>query len=249
MKISFKLALLGVVAFLLASVFVRLGFWQLGRLEERRARNAAWSAALEQPPVLLDARGWRLVESDPAAFVNRRVRVAGVFDPAGEVVLRGRVHAGRPGVHLVTPLVVDGAPGSVLVNRGWVPSPDGARVDPRPLVEPGPRVVEGVLQQIPVTDDAGAPSRAGAGAERVLTFRRLDLATLRGRSDRPLLPLYVQQLPGTDSVRAAPPVRVAIPALGEGSHLSYAVQWFAFAAIAVVGFFVLLFRDKPQNPR
>lgn len=247
MKIPFKLALLGVVAFLLASVFVRLGFWQLGRLEDRRARNAAWRTALEQPPVVLDAKGWRLVEADPAAFVNRRVRVAGTFDPTGEVVLRGRAHGGRPGVHLVTPLRVDGAAGVVLVNRGWVPSPDGARVDPRPLAEPGPRVVEGVLQQIPVTDDAGAPAPAGEGAQRVLTFRRLDLATLRGRSERPLLPLYVQQLPGADSVRAAPPVRVAVPALGEGNHLSYAVQWFGFAAIAVGGFFVLLFRHNAQN--
>jgi cytochrome oxidase assembly protein ShyY1 len=30
-------------------------------------------------------------------------------------------------------------------------------------------------------------------------------------------------------------VRLEVPALDEGPHLSYAIQWFFFAAVAVVG--------------
>jgi surfeit locus 1 family protein len=158
------------------------------------------------------------------------------------VVLRGRAHGGNPGVHLATPLRVPAGGTVVMVNRGWAPSPDGARVDAARYAEPGAVVVEGVLQAVPRTADGGAPSTAGAGAEAVTTHRRLDLAALR--RDRPeLLPLYVQQLPAADSARA-PLKRVPPPPLTDGSHLGYAVQWFSFAAIAVVGLAILLLRGR-----
>ncbi len=237
MKLSPGRILLSLAVLALAGVFVRLGFWQLDRREQRAARNDAWRSALAAPPLALDSAGAAAVSADPAAYVNRRVTVRGVYDPAGQVVLRGRVNGGRPGVHVVTPLVLDGG-AAVLVNRGWAPSPDGATVDPRPLAEPGPRVVSGVLQTVPRTGDAGQPVPARDG--RPATWRRLDLDAARARSPRPLLPLYVQQLPAAGE--AAPLARVDVPELSAGPHLSYAVQWFSFAAIAVVGLAILLLR-------
>lgn len=246
LSIPRRTLLLGVVAFALAALFVRLGFWQLARLEQRRERNAAWERAMAMPPVPLDRAAWAAIERDPARWANRRVRAAGAYDPAGEVLLRGRSQGGKPGVHVVTPLLV-GESGAVLVNRGWAPSPDGATLDARPLAEPGPRVVEGVLQPVPSTQDGGAPSYSGREPARTLTFRRLDLAALRGRTPRPLLPLYVQQLPGTGPATPGALQRVAPPELSEGNHLSYAVQWFSFAAIAIAGFLLLAFRRSPAR--
>jgi surfeit locus 1 family protein len=242
-KGSLRTAVAGVFVLLLAALFVRLGFWQLDRLEQRRARNAALRAATAQPELTLDAGTLRRIASDPGPFVNRRARVEGVYDPAGEVLLRGRSHELRPGVHVVTPLATDGGM-VVLVNRGWVPSPDAATVDPRPYAEPGRRTVAGILQAIPVTENGGAPSWSGPGDARTLTYRRLDLPSLRERSRRPLLPLYLQQLPGPDGAAADLPRRVPLPELSEGNHLSYAVQWFSFAAIAVVGYALLVLRRQ-----
>jgi surfeit locus 1 family protein len=228
----------------MCALCVRLGFWQLDRLEQRRARNHAAEAALAQPPLTLDAAAARAIDADPARFVGRRVRVAGVYAPNGEVLLRGRVREGRPGVFVVTLLAVDGLGRMVLVNRGFVPSPDAASVEnPAQYAEPGPRTVEGILQAIPVTGDAGAPSRTAAGT---LTFRRLDLPTLQARTPG-LLPLVVQQLPGAGAATATPPLREPPPALGEGSHFSYAVQWFSFAAIGVVGLLVLALRSRRRE--
>ncbi|HEX5727608.1 MAG TPA: SURF1 family cytochrome oxidase biogenesis protein, partial [Longimicrobiaceae bacterium] len=142
--------------------------------------------------------------ADPRPYVNRRARVAGAYDPAGEVLLRGRSHDMRPGVHVVTPLATDG--GTVLlVNRGWVPSPDGATVDARPYAEPGRRAVAGILQEIPVTGNGGAPSWSGQGTARTLTYRRLDLPALRARSPRPSSPSTCSSSPArTASPRASP---------------------------------------------
>lgn len=241
MKLSFRGALAAAFVLVMCAVCVRLGFWQLDRLEQRRARNAAQEAALRQPPVELGGAAVAEIRDDPARFVGRRVRVRGTYLPAGEVVLRGRVHGGRPGVHLATPMAIEGGGGAlVLVNRGWVPSPDAATVDAARYAEPGAHVVDGVLQEIPATDDGGEPS----GAEGARTFRRLDRAALRSSLGPALLPLYVQQLPGADSARAAPPVRVGLPPPGEGPHLGYAVQWFSFAAIGLIGLGILLFRAR-----
>jgi surfeit locus 1 family protein len=239
--------LLGVVVFALAALFVRLGFWQLQRLHERRERNAAWEGAMARPPVTLDSAVWEAIQADPERWANRRVRLQGSYDPAGEVVLRGRSQDGKPGVHLVTPMVLAGTRLGVMVNRGFAPSPDAATVDTRPLAEPGSRTAEGVLQPIPATGDGGQPAETGTGAARILTYRRLDLAELRANSPRPLLPLYVQQLPAAGERRDRPPFRVPVPDLSEGNHLSYAVQWFSFAAIAVVGFLVLALRHRPGS--
>jgi surfeit locus 1 family protein len=235
----------GVAVVLLATLFVRLGVWQLHRLHERRAKNAAWNTALALPVLPLDSGLLADVARRPAACVNRRVRVAGAYDPAGQVLLRGRTLDGRPGVHVVTPLAVAGTPWSVMVNRGWTYAPDAATPAEPVTTEPGLRTVEGVLQEIPRAGDRGLPSVSrSAGVERI-TLRHLDLQTLARRAPRPLLPLYVQQLPvpgqaaGTATLR-----RVPLPPLDEGPHFSYAVQWFSFAAIAVIGYLVLLFRRR-----
>jgi surfeit locus 1 family protein len=191
----------GLLAILLATAFVRLGFWQLERAGERAAADAEARRRLELPPVELG----RAVLSGPAAtdeLAHRRARAAGRYDPAREVVARGRAWRGSPGVELLTPLRLrDG--GEVWVDRGWVPSPDAESVDRAAHAEPGPARVRGVLRPPTRVEREGG---------------------VQG--------LVVQQDP-EPSRRGYPRREVALP--GAGPHLGYAVQWFAFAAIALVG--------------
>jgi len=52
------------------------------------------------------------------------------------------------------------------------------------------------------------------------------------------LPFVIQQLPLSAAPdRPLPPglIRWPIPELSDGPHLSYAIQWFSFAVIIVVG--------------
>ena len=245
-----RFSLRGVLAtaFVLAmcAVCVRLGFWQLDRLQQRKARNQVQEQALRMSTLDYDSMTAEAIERDPAVFLNRRMRAAGSYDPSGEVVLRGRADEGRPGVHLVTPLVVPGVPRALLVNRGWVPSPDAATVDARPYAEPGTRTVEGILMEIPRgTKNGGEPARNGGGAP---SYRRLDLDVLRRVERRPIVRLYLQQLPGADSASRRPPVRVSLPPAGNGPHLSYAFQWFSFAAVGLVGLVVVFLRQRRKEP-
>ena len=245
MRPTFRGVLAAAFILVMCGVCVRLGFWQLDRLKQRKARNHAIEVAQRMPPLVLDSATAAAVARDPAAYINRTVRVTGTYDPDGDVILRGRASEGAPGVHIVTPMLVAHVPQAVLVNRGWVPSPDAATVDAAPYAEPGVRTVTGIFMEVPRnTNRVGHAATVIVNGRAVTTYRRLDLNALGPRYPRPLLPLYVQQLPGPDSASGRPPIRVPRPVLDNGPHLSYAVQWFSFAAIGIVGLVIVVARQR-----
>jgi surfeit locus 1 family protein len=232
----------GVVAAVLvlmaAALCVRLGFWQLDRLGERRARNAAVRAAQRQPQMTLEAAAFAAASADPAAYEWRPAVAEGTFHHAGDMLLRGRSRDGRPGVHLVSPLVLaDGR--VVMVDRGWVPAPDAASADAGAFRTSGPVRITGVLRPITAEADGGLPAAGRGTADS--TWRRIDLEAARARSPGAVLPLYLQRLPQSADP-PSPPLAEPLPELSEGNHLSYAVQWFSFALIAVVGLGIMMRR-------
>jgi surfeit locus 1 family protein len=245
MRLTLRGALAAAFILSMCALCVRLGFWQLDRLQQRKARNHALELALRMPVLDYDSGAAAAIDRQPELFINRRMRATGAYDPGGQVVLRGRANDSNPGVHLVTPLVVPGVRQALLVNRGWVPSADAATVDTRPFAEPGTRTVTGILQEIPRgTAGAGQPATTQVNGAPVVTYRRLDIAALKRLQRRPFVRLYLQQLPGPDSASARPPIRIALPPRDNGPHLSYAVQWFSFAIIGVVGLAIVLLRQR-----
>jgi surfeit locus 1 family protein len=216
---------------LVAAVFGRLGFWQLSRLEERRAANRLAAAArAEAPRELGVGADWT------AAELNERwVEATGEFDHAHEVVLRGQAFQGAPGVLVVTPLRLGAGDSAVLVLRGFVPSADAVRAEIDSLREPGQARVRGLATSI--ASGGGQPLEHGGRT----TWARLDLEALRARLPYPVLPVLLRQTP--DSGLPALPRRLPPPELSEGPHLSYAIQWFAFAVMAVA-FGVLVVRKR-----
>ena len=204
---------------------MRLGVWQLDRLQQRRARNAGVQEARERAPLTLPARGL-----PPDSARQRRVVARGAYDYARERLWRPRPHDGVVGVGLVTPLrLADGS--AVLVDRGWVPAPGGMPADAAAYREGDSVVtVEGVA--LP------APRALGD----------VDAVALADSVPYPLLPFVVQLLPD-GAARSRLPLRVPPPALDDGPHLSYAFQWFSFAVIVLVGTAFLLRLDLTAAPR
>ncbi|CAN5866582.1 SURF1 family protein [soil metagenome] len=234
---------LAAISFVLlaAAVCTSLGFWQLDRLEQRRARNTQLSEGLDLPPLTLDSAAIAGLARSPESYLYRRVHLRGSY-AAEPVILRGRSFQGQPGVHLLAPLLVEGSDVAVLINRGWIPSDDAATVDPRPFHATAPVEVEGILNLFPPAEGLGVPATLDMEGHRVHTLARLDVAALRSYATDRLAPFYVQQLPGSASGEL--PYALPPPPLDEGSHLTYAVQWFGFAATFLIGLVVVAARRR-----
>jgi surfeit locus 1 family protein len=224
-----------VSAVVMAAVFVRLGFWQLSRLAERRARNALVIARLGggEPAV-----PFAKLPRDSAEARYRRVRISGTYDFAHEVVFVNRVRDGAPGVQLVTPLIPDsGVLGDtvVLVDRGWVYAPDGTTVETAAWREPAHLDGSGYVQEYLVLGQFAAVLPGHPA-----WYRWLDPAVIAKAVGRPVAGYYVVLDSGGGGGPRLPQ-RVPTPPLDEGPHLSYAIQWFSFAAIALAGSFMGVF--------
>ena len=219
---------------------VVLGLWQLGRLEERRASNTVLASRLGREPVSLDEVRSALqpvdgIGADPSDYEFTRVTAQGVLVDEGRVLVRSQVVDGQAGVHEVLPLVLeDGS--AVLVNVGWFP----LGVDPGPataLFPPSGRIeLTGLLR----ADQRPAFGRREAEGH-LKTVARIDVGRIQEQVDLPLLPFWIQLVGPYDPQRL--PIPLPLPAVDDGPHLSYAVQWFSFGSIALVGYVALMRRE------
>lgn len=237
----------GILVLIVAAICIRLGFWQLDRRAERLALNQEVTEALLAPLLTLEGDSLTAVATAPEAYRYRSVRVEGTLDEAGVALLRGRAYRGRPGVHVVAPLLVDGAPAPLLVDLGWIPAPDGTSADPRPYLPVGRISMEGRVQPIPSTSPVEArPLVIDVDGHEIPTFQRLSRPAFLERYATPLLPVFVERA-ASEADASTPPIGAAPPELDEGPHLGYAVQWFSFAAIAVIGFGIVVARSRKRS--
>jgi surfeit locus 1 family protein len=223
---------------------VRLGFWQLSRHEQRQERNAGVAARLELTPLPSAA-----ALADTSGIFYRTTSLTGTWDNERSIVLPGRSYRGVPGVHLLTPLRLPGSSAAVLVNRGWVPAPDAATIDVAEFADAGSVAVTGLVLPFPGADQSLAQRRGGQARDEA--FRRVwytvDEAALRSQYPYPLLDVTVQALPepGVAAAgRGSYPARLEPPPLDGGPHFGYALQWFGFAIIGIIGWVALVLRSR-----
>lgn len=229
-------ALAGALALAVTAVCVAAGAWQLSKYFARRALAEAHAAALAAPAEPLATSDEAL-----ARQAGRKVVAEGAYDESRHVLLSARFHKADLGVEVLTPFFTPGGT-ALLVNRGWLRAGDGRTAHPESLPEPGARRVTGLLERLPVRE--GMPE-----------WRRLETAGAEHWSTHdPDSASVAKHLP----YRLAPWVLVALPEPGEPTrfartgpalpdpqvHLSYALQWFAFALVTVIGSVVLAVRGR-----
>ncbi|MFE7465080.1 SURF1 family protein [Streptomyces sp. NPDC057499] len=231
---------LALLVLVLIPTMVELGFWQLHRHEHRVAQNALISRNLKAKPVpvaSLTSPGHTVPRSD----YWRTVTATGTYDATHEVVVRRRTSTdGRIGVHVLIPFDLKGG-GTVLVNRGWVPSAASQSAFPDvPLTPEGEVTITGRLKADETTGTSGIKDISGLPDRQVMLINSAQEAE---RLSRPVLGGYVE-LTAPEPTGGSPEL-IETPDSGSiGPHMAYAVQWWLFAAGVPVGYVVLARREK-----
>jgi surfeit locus 1 family protein len=213
---------------------VRLGIWQLDRLEKRRASNARVEAQIDQPPISLAGEA---LNADLYNMEYRPATVTGAYDFSQEIAIINQSHGNEWGVHLVTPLVISGTDQAILVDRGWIPHQDYQSGAWSKYAEPGVVEVEGVLRRPQTRAEIGSrtdPTPAPGEAARA-AWNFVNIEQIGKQVSYPLLGAYIQQAPDPAwtglPYRSQPEIEIT-----EGPHMSYALQWFSFAILLGIGY-------------
>lgn len=220
-----------------AVAFTSLGRWQLSRLEERRLGNEQVAAQQQAPPVTADRA---LADEVTDAEQWQRVEVDGVFETE-QLAVPHRRNGGEPGYEVLTPLrLADGR--HLLVSRGFVPLAQGLPV-PSSLPSPPHGTV-----QVAAWLRRNEVGRASLITPAAGSVRLVDVPSVAATLPYPVVPTgwlaAYEVRPDQEGLEP-----VVAPTPEEGNHFSYALQWFAFTGIAVVGAVVLVrgdLRDRRQ---
>ena len=216
-----------------AAVCVRLGIWQLDRLDQRRAFNDQVTSMRMLSSLDLNADE----SADVATMEYRAVIASGTYDFENQIAIRNQYYEGRYGYHILTPLLLPNGQ-AVLVDRGWIPSEgNDSPAGWTRYATASPAEVRGVMRlgaENPrfggVPDPTLTPNRS-----RLDIWNFVNIERIQAQVSYLLLPVYIQL--DVDANDVEPPISVQpIIELTEGPHFGYALQWFSFAAILLIGY-------------
>lgn len=221
-----------VAVWLLVPMFLLLGLWQLQRADEKRRLQGEYDARSHGPAVRVESR---VQAGEDLRFY--RVEATGRYDPDHQFLLDNRVHHGRAGYHVITPLKIGDGEVRVLVNRGWIAL--GESRDKLPAIDT-PR------GSVTLTGVATVPSAKGyrpygapaTGGKWEAVWPYLDMKRYAQAVSFPLQPVVI--LLDTDNPSGFTREWSRLDA-GIAVHQGYAFQWFALAA-ALIGLYLLVRR-------
>lgn len=214
-----------VIAAALIVATVALGNWQTRRAEEKTELSRRLDEAARGPVIRVPA-----AHAAADTFEHRRVAARGQYLGFATLFLDNKIHAGVAGYDVVTPLRLEGSDVYLLVDRGWTPAGD-RRTLPDVRTPPGTVDIEGLGAVPPKRIMELAPeSRTGPLRENLVIEREREHLGIA------LQPFVMLQTSPADDGLVRQWER---PDTNVARHRSYALQWYSFAALAVI-FYVLV---------
>lgn len=226
------------VTLILLPIFIRLGFWQLDRAEQKRVLQTNHATRSALPSFALEPR---VGASDELEY--RRVFVKGSFDADRQVLIDNKIHKGKVGYYVITPLKMVGSDQYVLINRGWVPL--GHSRDELPKIDVSDRhvTIHGVLvkarRDIFMISDENRDTHGWPARMQWLDAKQFEKET--GYKVYPFAILMDEDAP-FGYVREWGNVK-----LDPVKNTSYAMQWFSFAILLVIIYVVVNFKKESEK--
>lgn len=219
----------------LLPLFLYMGYWQLHRAEEKRALQAEYDTRANGPAVQVERQVQRA-----EALRFYRVVATGRYETDRQILIDNRVHQGRVGYHVITPLRLENSEVRLLVNRGWVAIGEGRDRLPSVDAPAGLQQVSGVAT-VPAEKyfTLREPDPLDRGWQRV--WQNMDMARYGAAVPFPVQPVVVLLDP-TSGAGGFTREWSRLDA-GISVHQGYAFQWFMLAAgLAAIYLFMSLRR-------
>ncbi len=215
------------------TTMVNLGFWQLDRLDQREAFNASVVALYDAPVRPLDEV--LVLAGEAVTDVEwQPVVVSGIYLNDETIRVVNRSQRGIAGDNIVTPLQLAGGR-VLLVNRGF--SPLDAFV---PAPPPGEILVTGRVHASQIRHTGQLADRPEGD---LLEVQRIDIDRIAPQLPGEVVPVYMDLISSDPTESDNAPTPIVAPALTEGNHLAYTVQWFTFALCVAAGWIIAIRRS------
>lgn len=226
------------IAILAFALFMRLGYWQLSRAEEKETRFSKLEAFAKQPAITIPS-----VLIDFESIQYRRAEVRGYFVPELTALLDNKVYNGVAGYHVLTPLRIENSDMHVLVNRGWIAA-NANRVD-FPEINTSVENIDIVGTVVSPNIKAIALSQDQVSGK---VWQNFELARYQEITGIVLQPALLLQEENHDWVMDHLIRKWERPDSGAAKNLGYALQWFSLAAATLFIYIVLNVKRKdPQG--
>jgi len=209
--------------------------WQFGRGQSQANTNRIISTNSQLPA--LEERA--LLNLDPVGNQWREIKISGTFAPEHQELVRNRYFEGKFGFEVLT-LFKSSSGKNFWIDRGWVPAGPNAMTPP--VVELPPLGDIQVLTRIR-SENLSRQLQGSFFVTRNLAPKPNSIAKLQGIE---AAPYYLDLLPSADG-SVKPLTEIQLPELTNGPHFAYALQWMAFAMLALIGR-ILLFRETERLP-
>lgn len=229
--VRFKSVLFPLMAYLVVFLLlINLGFWQLDRAEQKRARLSQQLSAAEQAPLEINDEVAVVVIED---WLFREVSVSGAFDGGQQFLLDNQINKGQPGYFVLTPFIISGQKKAVLVNRGWIKAnplrtqlPDVSMVNSK-------ATITGTLNRFPSVaiqlKGAEIPTATEPAVVQVV-----DVAVLSKKIQYPLHDFQIQLAPKVAGGYLRHWGIANKNLMSPEKHQGYALQWFAMALVLTI---------------
>ncbi|GGI90172.1 SURF1-like protein [Legionella impletisoli] len=221
-----------IIALLVLTLFLRLGFWQIARGSEKKAMLANEKKYASIAPI-----SWVPGERYPLNY--QRVKLTGYYLP-DLLFLDNQHHNHRVGYHVLSPLsLANGA--LVLIDRGWIPNERGRDELPNINIPRETQEIIGVAY-FPSQKRIVLGDMVEKKTDRASIIEWIDTQDISHFLHKSVYPFIIR----LDEHEAHGFIRKwPIVSMSPERHYAYAFQWFAMAFVILILFIGLNLKKKP----
>jgi surfeit locus 1 family protein len=213
-------------------VTIRLGNWQGDRAAYKIDQQTQLEAAMKATP--LDAATVSANEENIATLRYRPIATRGTFDAKRLYFVDNKIQDGKAGYAALQLFVIEGTNRRVFIERGWIPASGDRSQLPTIETPTTPVSISGRIN-LPISRNPGTIDNDFSTPR----INYVSLRELQSRVGRGVEPYILEQQAGDGFIAGT---QRALPASGHQKNLAYQVQWYSFAALAIVLFLFFSFR-------